>query len=159
MGAHLGTQAVARAGWRTTSCVGLVVAAGGALLLSGLERNGNAWAQVLPGFLLLAFGLGVAFVCAITSAMHGGEHSDAGLASGLVNTGHELRASLGIAVVAAVAGASLEGGAGSGAVPSVDGFGTAFVTCAVISLLAAVASLTLLPKECPDPSAGPVFAH
>lgn len=159
MGAHLGTQAVARLGWRTTSCAGLVVAAGGALLLSGLERGGNAWTQVLPGFLLLAFGLGVAFVCAITSAMHGVEHSDAGLASGLVNTGHELGASLGIAVVAAVAGASLEGGAGSGAVPSVDGFGTAFVTCAVISLLAAVAGLTLLPKERPDPSAGPVMAH
>ncbi|MFJ8506406.1 MFS transporter [Streptomyces avermitilis] len=158
MGAHLGSQAVARLGRRTASGAGLVVAAVGALLLSGLERDGNAWTQVLPGFLLLAFGLGVGFVCAITSAMHEVEHSDAGLASGLVNTGHELGASLGIAVVAAVAGASLDGGVGAG-VRSVDGFGTAFVTCAVISLVAAVAGLVLLPKGRPDPSAGPVLAH
>ncbi|MER7106951.1 MFS transporter [Streptomyces sp. NPDC000229] len=158
MGAHLGGQAVARLGWRATAGGGLAVAAVGALLLTGLERDGNAWTQVLPGFLLLAFGLGAGFVCAITSAMHGVEHADAGLGSGLVNTGHELGASLGIAVVAAVAGASLEGGGGAG-VPSVDGFGTAFLTCAVISVVVAVAGLALLPEGRPDPSAGPVFAH
>jgi hypothetical protein len=41
---------------------------------------------------------------AITSALHGVEHKDAGLGSGLVNTCHELGASLG---VVAVAGAAL----------------------------------------------------
>ncbi|MFE9775278.1 MFS transporter [Streptomyces sp. NPDC005931] len=158
MGAHLGGQAVARLGWRATAAGGLAVAAAGALLLTGLERDSDAWTQLLPGFLLLAFGLGAGFVCAITSAMHGVEHADAGLGSGLVNTSHELGAALGIAVVAAVAGASLEGGGGAG-VPSVDGFGAAFLTCAAISLVAALASLVLLPKGRPDPSAGPVFAH
>ncbi|MFD9355176.1 MFS transporter [Streptomyces sp. NPDC060031] len=154
VGAHLGSQAVARLGWRATAAGGMAVAVVGALLLTGLERDGNAWTQVMPGFVLLGFGLGIGFVCAITSAMHGVEHKDAGLGSGLVNTCHELGASLGIAVVAAVAGASLEG-----ATPSVDGFGSAFATCAVIAAVAAVAGLTLLPKGRPDPSAGPVFAH
>ncbi|ORT56423.1 MFS transporter [Streptomyces sp. CB03238] len=158
VGAHLGSQAVARLGWRVTAGAGLGVAAAGALLLTGLERDGNAWTQVLPGFLLLAFGLGAGFVCAVTSAMHGVEHADAGLGSGLVNTGHELGAALGIAVVAAVAGASLEGGGAAGA-PSVEGFGAAFATCAVICAVVAVASPALLPKGRPDPSAGPVFAH
>lgn len=155
MGAHLASQAVARLGWRVTAASGMVLATAGALLLTGLEREGNAWTQVLPGFLLLAFGLGTGFVCAITSAMHGVEHADAGLGSGLVNTCHELGASLGIAVVAAVAGSSLEGGAA----PSVDGFDGAFLACAAISALAAVVGLTLLPKGKPDPSAGPIMAH
>ncbi|QIJ66788.1 MFS transporter [Streptomyces sp. JB150] len=154
-GAHLGGQAVSRLGWRTTAAGGMAVAVAGALLLTGLERSGDAWTEVLPGFLLLAFGLGIGFVCAITGAMHGVEHRDAGLGSGLVNTCHELGASLGIAVVAAIAGASLEGGAGG----SVDGFGGAFAACAAISAAAAVVGLTLLPKGRPDPSAGPVFAH
>ncbi|MEV8533619.1 MFS transporter [Streptomyces sp. NPDC051211] len=155
VGAHFGSQAVARLGWRTTAGGGMAVAVAGALLLTGLERDGNAWTQLVPGFVLLGLGLGAGFICAITSAMHGVEHQDAGLGSGLVNTCHELGASLGIAVVAAVAGASLEGGAA----PSVDGFGSAFTACAVIAAVAGAAGLTLLPKGKPDPSAGPVFAH
>ncbi|MFB9387874.1 MFS transporter [Streptomyces coeruleoprunus] len=159
IGAHLGGTTVARLGWRVTATAGLALSAVGALLLTGLEKDGNAWTQLLPGFLVLAFGLGAAFVCAITGAMHGVEHRDAGLGSGLVNTSHELGAALGIAVVAAVAGASLEGGGTAGGAPSVDGFGAAFLTCAVISAVAAAAALTLLPKGRPDPNAGPVFAH
>ncbi|MFD4220102.1 MFS transporter [Streptomyces griseus] len=155
VGAHLGSTAVARLGWRPTAGAGMAVAVAGALLLTGLERDGNAWTQVVPGFVLLGFGLGVGFICAITSAMHGVEHKDAGLGSGLVNTCHELGASLGVAVVAAVAGASLDGGTA----PSIDGFGSAFAACAGIAAVAAVAGLTLLPKGRPDPSAGPVFAH
>ncbi|WP_407836873.1 MFS transporter [Streptomyces sp. DSM 116496] len=154
VGAHFGSRAVARLGWRATAAGGMAVTVAGALLLTGLERDGNAWTQVMPGFILLSFGLGIGFVCAITSSVHGVEHKDAGLGSGLVNTCHELGASLGIALVAAVAGASLEG-----TTPSVDGFGSAFATCAVIAAVAAGAGLTLLPKGRPDPSAGPVFAH
>jgi MFS family permease len=146
---------VARLGWRLTAGGGMTVAVVGSLLLSGVERDGNAWTQVVPGFVLLGFGLGVGFICAITSAMHGVEHKDAGLGSGLVNTCHELGASLGVAVVAAVAGASLDGGTA----PSIDGFGSAFAACAAIAAVAAVVGLTLLPKGRPDPSAGPVFAH
>ncbi|MCP3759059.1 MFS transporter [Streptomyces sp. TBY4] len=154
VGAHLGAQAVARLGWRATAGGGMAAAVAGALLLTGLERDGNAWTQLMPGFVLLSFGLGVGFVCAITGSLHGVGHEDAGLGSGVVNTCHELGASLGIAVVAAVAGGSLEA-----ATPSPDGFGGAFAACAVIAAAAAAAGLALLPGGRPDPSAGPVFAH
>ncbi|NEB13983.1 MFS transporter [Streptomyces coelicoflavus] len=153
IGAHLASGALSKFGWRVTAFSGLAIAVVGGLLLSGVDR-GNAWGEVLPGFVLLSFGLGVAFVCAITSAMHGVEHLDAGLASGLVNTAHELGASLGIAVVAAVAGGGLESAASS-----LGGFDNAFVACAAISAVAAVGALVLLPKERPDPSAGPIMAH
>ncbi|WP_413805550.1 MFS transporter [Streptomyces sp. OE57] len=157
VGAHLGSQAVGRLGWRVTAATGFVLGGIGAVLLSGVRRDGDVWTDVLPGFFLLALGLGAGFVCATTSAMNGIEHQDAGLASGLVNTFHELGSALGIAVVAAVAGGSLEGG--GGAVPSADGFSHAFTACAVISAAAALIGVTLLPRGRPDPSQGPVFAH
>ncbi|MFI1485190.1 MFS transporter [Streptomyces sp. NPDC020747] len=157
LAAHLSSQAIGRFGWRPVATTGFVLGTAGSLLLSRVEESGSAWTQVLPGFLLVAIGLGAGFVSATTSAMSDLPHEDMGLASGLVNTCHEMGAALGVAVVAAVAGASLETGGNSA--PSVNGFGSAFLACAVISLGAAVAGALLLPRGRPDPSQGPVFAH
>lgn len=157
LAAHLSSQAIGRFGWRPVATTGFVLGTAGSLLLSRVEESGSAWTQVLPGFLLVAIGLGAGFVSATTSAMSDLPHEDMGLASGLVNTCHEMGAALGVAVVAAVAGASLETGGNSA--PSVSGFDSAFLACAVISLGAAVAGALLLPRGRPDPSQGPVFAH
>ncbi|WP_262697441.1 MULTISPECIES: MFS transporter [Streptomyces] len=156
LGAHFGSQAVGRFGWRPVAASGFVLAAIGILLLSRVDENGNAWTQVLPGFLIAAASLGTGFVAATTSAMSDVPHEDMGLTSGLVNTCHELGAALGVAVVATLAGASLETGGGS--VPT-SGFDRAFLASALISLGAAVAAALLLPRGRPDPSQGPVFAH
>ncbi|WP_275559786.1 MULTISPECIES: MFS transporter [unclassified Streptomyces] len=155
LGAHFGSQAVGRFGWRPVAASGFVLTAIGILLLSRVDENGSAWTQVLPGFLIAAASLGAGFVSATTSAMSDVPHEDMGLTSGLVNTCHELGAALGVAVVATLAGASLETG---GSVPT-SGFDRAFLACAVISLGAAVAGALLLPRGRPDPSQGPVFAH
>ncbi|MER5209108.1 MFS transporter [Streptomyces sp. NPDC002838] len=157
LAAHLSSQAIGRFGWRPVATTGFVLGAAGSLLLSRVEESGSAWTQVLPGFLVVALGLGAGFVSATTSAMSDLPHEDMGLASGLVNTCHEMGAALGVAVVAAVAGASLETGGDSA--PPVSGFDSAFLACAVISLGAAVAGALLLPRGRPDPSQGPVFAH
>jgi EmrB/QacA subfamily drug resistance transporter len=157
LAAHLSSQAIGRFGWRPVATTGFTLGAAGSLLLSRVEENGSAWTQVLPGFLLAAIGLGAGFVSATTSAMSDLPHEDMGLASGLVNTCHEMGAALGVAVVAVVAGTSLETGGTSA--PSVNGFDSAFLACAVISLGAAVAGALLLPRGRPDPSQGPVFAH
>jgi len=158
LGAHFSSHVIALFGWRPVAAGGFVLGAVGSLLLSRVEAGGNAWTQVLPGFLVGALGLGAGFVSATTSAMSEVPHEDMGLTSGLVNTCHELGAALGVAVVATVAGTSLDSGAASAA-PPVSGFDNAFVACAVISLSAAVIGAVLLPRGRPDPSQGPVFAH
>ncbi|MDV9169077.1 MFS transporter [Streptomyces sp. W16] len=155
VGAHLGSQAVGRLGWRAVGVGAFVLAAVGAVLLTNLSKDSDVWTDLVPGFGLLSFGLGAAFVCATTAAMNGLPHQDMGLASGLVSTSHELGASLGVAVISAIAGAGLEGGPGVG----VGGFDNAFTACAVIAVAAAVAGAVLLPAGRPDPSQGPVFAH
>ncbi|MEU3551933.1 MFS transporter [Streptomyces longwoodensis] len=157
LGAHVGSKVIGRIGWRPAAIAGFALAAVGGLLLARVGDSGSAWTQVLPGFLVAAVGLGLGFVCATTSAMADVPHQDMGLTSGLVNTFHELGSALGVAVMAAVAGASLDT-AGS-AVPPTSGFSRAFVACAVISLITAAAAALLLPRGRPDPSQGPVFAH
>jgi predicted MFS family arabinose efflux permease len=157
-GAHLGSRAVQTLGWRPVGAGGFALAAAGAWLLTGLSPDSGVWSGLVPGFTLLSLGLGPAFVCATTAAMNRLPHHDTGLASGLVNTAHELGASLGVAVLATLVGAGLEGG-GDGAPVGAGGFDDAFTACAVIAAVAALAAALLLPPGRPDPAHGPAFAH
>ncbi|WP_127354715.1 MFS transporter [Actinacidiphila soli] len=156
IGAHLGSRAIGRLGWRPVGISSFVLAAVGAALLTGLSRESSVWTGLVPGFALLSLGLGAVFVTATTAGMTGLPHQDMGLASGLVSTSHELGATLGVAVIATIAGTSLEGGAGTA---GVTGFGNAFTACVVIAAVTAAASAFLLPAGKPDPAQGPVFAH
>ncbi|MDJ0464095.1 MFS transporter [Streptomyces sp. H27-C3] len=153
LGAHLGGAAVGRIGWRLTALAGFALAALGALLLTGLSADSGLWTGLAPGFSLMSFGLGATFVCATTAAINGLEHQDAGLASGLVSTAHELGAALGVAVIAMIAGASLEGAA------ELSGFSAAFTASAVIAFAAGITGWLLLPAGRPDLSQGRVMAH
>ncbi|MFI1579122.1 hypothetical protein [Embleya sp. NPDC020630] len=153
VGAHLGGQALGRFGWRPVGVGAFGLAAAGAGLLTRLSAAGNVWMDLVPGFALLSLGLGAAFVCATTAAMHGLPHRDTGLASGLIGTAHELGAALGVAVLAAIAGAALDGAGG------VTGFRHAFLACAAIAVAAAAASAVLLPRDRPDPDQARAMAH
>lgn len=78
-------------------------------------------------------------------------HQEAGLASGVINTFHEVGGSVGVAVVSTVAAAGIETGA-------ITGFGTAITVCAAAAALAALVALTLVPGGRPHHVAGP-HAH
>jgi EmrB/QacA subfamily drug resistance transporter len=145
VGAHLGARLVGRAGPRRVAATGFAVAAVGAALLARLPADGSVLVDLLPGFMLLGGGLGAAFVTATTTALTGVGHDEAGLVSGLVNTGHELGAALGVAVMSTVAVASL--GGAPGAVVPVDGFRTAFAATAVVAGVVALGALALLPAH------------
>jgi EmrB/QacA subfamily drug resistance transporter len=154
VGAHLASHLIGRFGWRPVAAAGFATAALGAGLLVRLPADGSVPVDLLPGFVLLALGLGTAFVCATTAAMHGVDHHQAGLVSGIVNTSHELGAALGVAAATAIAGASL-----TPAVADMGGYRNAFAVFAAAAALVAVLSAWLLPPGRPDLSQGPVFAH
>jgi hypothetical protein len=86
------------------------------------------------------------------------DQAQAGLTSGLLNTGHELGASLGVALVSTIAGASVADGPLVGR-PQVGGYDRAFLACAVIAAVAALGSGWLLPTGRPPTTDGPAFAH
>ncbi|NYJ07052.1 MFS transporter [Petropleomorpha daqingensis] len=129
---------------------GLVVMAGGVLLLA-LNAGGTSYAaDVLPGFLLVGAGVGPMFVAIAVAAMGDVPAESSGVASGLMMTGHEIGAALGVAGLTAIAG-NLATRAGL-----VDGYGRAFTATAVV--LAGLFLLTLLAVPGGKPAVGAV-AH
>ena len=65
--------------------------------------DGNYWIDVFPVMVLLGIGAGLAFPALMTLAMSGATPSDAGLASGLVNTTVQVGGAIGLAVLATLA--------------------------------------------------------
>jgi EmrB/QacA subfamily drug resistance transporter len=101
--ASLCSQLFARIGTKPVILAGAVIAAGGLYWLSLIPVDGSYASDILPGLLVASIGLGGVFTGATTAANAGvGEH-EAGLAAGLLNTGQQLGAALGLAVLSALA--------------------------------------------------------
>jgi EmrB/QacA subfamily drug resistance transporter len=90
-------------GPKTTLIGGLVAAGLGLLLFTQAPVDGNWIVDVLPVMLLLGAGAGLAFPALMTLAMSGATQSDAGLASGFVNTTVQVGGAIGLAVLATLA--------------------------------------------------------
>jgi EmrB/QacA subfamily drug resistance transporter len=157
-GSHLAASAVSHLGPRPVAAVGFGLAAAGALLLSRLPADASLLVGLLPGLLLATAGLGAGFVVATTTAMTHIDHDQAGVTSGLLSTGHELGASLGVAVVSTIATASITSDPLAGR-PPVGGFDRAFLACALLAAVAAASAGWLLPPGRPPASDRPVLAH
>ncbi len=142
-GAHLGSQLVRRAGVRAGMVAAFSLAATGSLLLSRLDAAGSYAADVLPGMLVTAFGLGVAMVCVAIAVLTGAGDEDAGMLSGLNTTGHEIGGTLGVAALTTIATAAID------AAPSraelAAGLGDAFLAAAGIAAAGLLLALALLP--------------
>jgi EmrB/QacA subfamily drug resistance transporter len=101
--AGVSQQLVPRLGVRTVAIVGMAIAAGGLTLMVRVSVHGTYAGTVLPAYILLAVGLGLAFVPATligVSSVHG---DDAGLASGLFNAAQQVGGALGLAILATIA--------------------------------------------------------
>ncbi len=127
---------------RAVAVVGLVLAAGGAVLLS-TAGAGTAYATgVMPALLVVGLGVGAVFVPVSVTAMAGIPPEHAGMASGFLMTGHEVGAALGVAVLSAVAttAGSLTSASGVTA-----GFSRGLVAAAVVAALVAVVAYWRMP--------------
>ncbi len=139
VGGGLASRLVSHAGVRAVIVVGLIIEGGGALLLSRVPSDASYFANVLPGFLAIGMGLGFSFVASPLVVMADVRKDDAGLASGLMQTAHEIGISLGIASLSAVAtaAATLTGLAA--------GYRQSMVAAALAAGLLAIISLIVLP--------------
>jgi hypothetical protein len=124
---------------------GLALTAAGALLLSGTPADARYLLDLLPGFLALGLGVGMTFVSVSIAAMADVRHEDAGLASGLMTTAHELGAAIGVAVLGAIVTAASDGTAASLAAGYRDGFLVAGIAAAAIAIVTAVAIPSVRP--------------
>jgi EmrB/QacA subfamily drug resistance transporter len=91
---------ITRFGARMTLLPGLALIAAGLAWFSRAPLNASYAGDVLPAMLLMGTGAGAAFPALMTLAMGGVEPSEAGLASGIVNTSLQVGGALGLAVLA-----------------------------------------------------------
>ncbi|SUA75884.1 Antiseptic resistance protein [Nocardia otitidiscaviarum] len=136
----LSPKLFARFGARTMTATGLVVLAVGLIWLSFVRPDGSFWVDVLPGSLIAALGMSLAFIPSLQTAISAAAPEEGGLASGIVNTGYQIGSALGLAVATAIAAAAGAEALGD-PVALADGFSAAFVTAAVIAVAAAGAAL------------------
>ncbi|MEV4891887.1 MFS transporter [Nonomuraea sp. NPDC055795] len=145
LGAHLGGRLVGKVGGRPVALVSFALTAAGAALMMRISPDASVWTTLVPGFVLAAFGIGPAFVTATTTTMANVPAGEAGVASGVINTFHELGGSIGVAVVSTMAAASLAPGA-----VGVEGFTGALLLCVIVAAVAAVVSSVLVPAGVPS---------
>jgi hypothetical protein len=93
---------------------GLALAGAGLLLFARAPVAGNYVTDLLPVMLLLGGGAGLAFPALMTLSMSGATGSDAGLASGFVNTTVQVGGAVGLAVLATLASERADGLAAAG---------------------------------------------
>ena len=85
---------------RALLMIGLTMLAAGLLVLTRLPVDGRYVTDVLPALSLLGLGFGLAMPALTTLAMEGAPREDAGVASGLFNTTHQVSGAFGLAVAA-----------------------------------------------------------
>jgi predicted MFS family arabinose efflux permease len=138
---------VMRFGARATLIPGLGLIMAGLLLFTLSPVDGSYFVHGLPVVVLIGAGAGVAFPALMTLAMSGATPSDAGLASGLINTTAQVGGALGLAVLATVAStktSSLRDAGESTAAALNGGFHLAYLIGALLLGVAIVLAVTVL---------------
>ncbi|MEU0251523.1 MFS transporter [Streptomyces sp. NPDC006184] len=135
VGAHLAAHLIAHAGARPVAAGGLLVSGGGGLVLALVDGTPGTVAGLAVG----AIGIIPVFVAATTTALGFISHEEAGIASGVVNTFHEVGGAVGAATVSTVAATGI-------AAHSATGFHAAYATLAVVAAVAALIALAVIPR-------------
>jgi EmrB/QacA subfamily drug resistance transporter len=143
----LSAKLVMRFGIRPPLAAGLGLAGLGLLLFARAPVDGNFVVDVLPAMILLGLGAGMAFNPVLLAAMSDVEPTEAGLASGVVNTSFMMGGALGLAVLASLAASRtdtlLADGEGTAAALT-GGYHVAFFVGALFALAAAALGGLLL---------------
>lgn len=134
---------VARHGFRAVLASGLGVLAIGLAILSLIRVDGSFTVDVLTGSLVAAVGMSLAYIPAMLAALSGAQPSQAGLASGIVNTSYQVGSALGLGVMTAVAASNGADQLGNAAALT-DGFSAALIASAGVAALAGLIALATL---------------
>ncbi len=161
LGAQVSARLVPRIGVRLPLVAGAFMSAGGLAWLSRAGPGGSYWGSVFGGADLATLGMGLAITPLAFAATAGVARTEAGLASGVLNTSRQVGASTALAALATLAAnrthALLVAG-GPGAVDASrraaalsGGFSRGLAAAAGVALVGAVAAL-FVPRPAPPPA-------
>jgi EmrB/QacA subfamily drug resistance transporter len=149
----LSDRLVMRFGIKPPLVGGLVFFIGGLLLFARAPVDGTFAMDVLVPMLLFGLGGGITFNPLLLAAMGDVEPSDAGLASGIVNTAFMMGGALGLAVLAAIGTSRTDSLLASGETQAealTSGYHASFIVGALFAAVAAALAAGLLrPVEAP----------
>ena len=150
----LASRLVRRFGAKRMLIAGMSLQTIGLLLFTDISVGGTYFGNVLAPSVIVAVGMGMAFVPVTITAVAGVAPREAGLASGLVNTSRMFGGALGLAILAAIATARTNSDLHHTVVTThalhaalTDGFQLAFIVAACIALAGALVALLALPSQ------------
>src|ERR671922_602590 len=149
----LSAKLVMKFGLKPPLFVGMLFMAAGLLLFTFLPVDGNYLVDVVPGMILLGIGAGMGFNPLLLAAMGDVEPTQAGLASGLVNTAFMMGGALGLAILASVSASrsdSLLASGDSRLEALTRGHHTAFLIGSLFAIAGAVLGGLLIKAEQPQ---------
>ncbi len=153
----LSDKLVMRFGIKVPLVGGLLLYTAVLLLFARAPTDGNFWVDILPGMLLIGIGGGITFNPILLAAMGSVEPSEAGLASGVVNTSFMMGGALGLAILASVAATRTESltNSGHGALAALNGgYHVAFLIGAAFAVIAGAVGAALIRTEAAEPVPG-----
>jgi EmrB/QacA subfamily drug resistance transporter len=156
IGAQASSRLLPKLGVRPLLVVGTLLMAGGFAWFTQIADNSHYWDHVFGPGCIVSLAIGVLFTPLASAATAGVHYTEAGLASGVLNTARQLGGSVGLAVLATIAidrTHSLLGGAHgtTAAAALTSGYARAFTLDAVLGLIACAAAFIV-------PSLGPSLA-
>jgi len=154
--ASICSQLFARIGTKPVVVAGTVISAGGLYWLSQIPVDGSYLSDILPGLLTISIGMGGVFTGLTTAANAGVDQDKAGLAAGLLNTGQQLGAALGLAILSALATSRttslLHAGHDTVAQAATGGYQRALMVGAFFVLAATVVALAAPNRRASEPA-------
>jgi EmrB/QacA subfamily drug resistance transporter len=156
-------QAIAlRVGIRAPLTFGLVLVSVGLVLYARLPVEGHYFWDLFVPFLLSGIGMAFAFIPMTIGALAGVRPSDAGIASGLINTTQQIGGAIGVAVATTIAATytahyldAHPGATATSGAALTHGFSIAFYVLAALAVVGAISSLILIePKNAVETAEG-----
>lgn len=149
--AGVASPLVGRVGVRWLLAIGMLIAAGAFLLLAQVPDHGSYVTNILPAFIVLPLGAGMAFLSVTNAAVAGVESRDAGLASALLNTSQQVGGAVGLGVLSTIAASRTTSVLASNphaglAHALVAGFHSAFLVAGGIAAAGAILALLTIPS-------------
>jgi EmrB/QacA subfamily drug resistance transporter len=150
--AGLAQSLTTRIGVKPVLAAGFVAMTAGAIYYTQIPVSGSFVSALLPGYLLIGFGLPFTFIPVSIAALAGVGYDEAGLASGLINTTQQIGGAVGIAVCASVSVSRFntlieEHGQSFYKQAFTSGTALAFWVLVGLSIAALVAGLVLIRRE------------
>ncbi len=147
------TKLVDRVGAKRLVTIGMTLGVLAMLIFTRLTPDGGYASHVLPGLLVIGFGMGFIFAPAFGTATLGVDRHEAGVASAMVNTSQQVGGSIGTALLSTLFAGALTSYASSHAgapglrdAATVYGYTTAFWWAAGIFAVGLLVAVTVLPS-------------